>query len=42
LVFAKVKNDRIIFAQVYNSGNIKLFLTRGVSSAMRIGGMAFR
>jgi zinc-binding in reverse transcriptase len=36
LVYAKVKNDRATLAQVWNLDNIKLHLTRGVSSAMRV------
>jgi hypothetical protein len=36
LVFVKVKNDRLTLSQVYNHDNIKLSLTRGVSSAMSL------
>jgi zinc-binding in reverse transcriptase len=36
LVYVKVKNDRLTLSQIYNHGNIKLFLTKGVSSAKRI------
>jgi hypothetical protein len=36
LVYVKVKNDRVTLAQVWNLDNIKLHLTRGVSSAMRV------
>jgi hypothetical protein len=36
LVYAKVKNDKVTLAQVWNLGNIKLHLTRGVSSAMQV------
>jgi hypothetical protein len=36
LVFAKVKNDKVSLTQVWNAGNIKFHLRRGVSSAMRL------
>lgn len=36
LVYAKIKNDRVSIASVWNNGTIKLYLTRGVSNAMRI------
>jgi zinc-binding in reverse transcriptase len=36
LVFSKAKSDRVTLSQVWNFGNAKIFLTRGVSSAMLV------
>jgi hypothetical protein len=36
LVFSKAKSDRVNLSQVWNFSNTKLFLTKGVGSAMRV------
>jgi hypothetical protein len=36
LIFAKTKTDRVTLTQVWNRGNIKLNLKRGVTPAMRV------
>jgi hypothetical protein len=36
LLFAKVKNNKVSLAQVWNVSNIKFHLRRGVSLAMRL------